>query len=96
MKKIYVFGLALGLAIIMVFLSSHRINGEINYENIIYRQITVSSGDTLWSLASEYNSSGVLEPKEYVDLIKEVNNLGSDKIMSGTHLVMPVFPEIAD
>lgn len=50
---------------------------------------TVRYGDTLWSIAQSYNSTYYNSTKEYVQAIKECNNLYSDEIYAGTKLIIP-------
>lgn len=49
----------------------------------------VKHGETLWSIAKSYNSIYYRNTKEYVEAIKECNNLYSDEIYAGTSLIIP-------
>ena len=55
-----------------------------------YESIQIHDGDTLWSLAKEYNTSE-LSINDYVKEIKELNNLSSDYINDGNYLIIPVY-----
>ena len=55
-----------------------------------YESIQIHNGDTLWSLAKEYNTSE-LSTNDFVKEIKEVNNLSSDYINNGNYLIIPVY-----
>lgn len=49
----------------------------------------VKQGETLWSIAEDYKSIYYKNTKEYVEAIKECNNLYSDEIYTGTSLIIP-------
>lgn len=49
----------------------------------------VKEGETLWSIAKSYNSVYYRNTREYVEAIKECNNLYSDDIYAGTNLIVP-------
>ena len=60
--------------------------------NKSFKSIEIKSGDTLSSIAREY----VIIDAEYDDYIQEVrniNNLGSDTIHAGCYLMVPVYEE---
>ena len=57
-----------------------------------YRSIVINYGDTLWSLADEYMDPAVYSGhKEYIDEVKKINNLKSDRIKHGAHLIVPYY-----
>lgn len=58
-----------------------------------YTSIEIEKGDTLWTIAEEYITSEYVSIQEYVEDIKEVNNLGDDEIHFGQHLMVPYFSE---
>ena len=49
----------------------------------------VKQGETLWSIAQSYDSVYYSSTKDYVDAIKECNNLTGDEISAGVSLVIP-------
>jgi len=57
-----------------------------------YKSVTIQNGDTLWSIAEEY-----MDPNEYSDIrvyineIKSINNLRSDTITHGQHLIVSYY-----
>ena len=53
----------------------------------MYKSITIESGDTLWSIAKEYCPNYV-DKQEYVKILMNVNNLSTDVIQQGEHLVV--------
>ena len=57
-------------------------------ENIRYISIEVNSGDSLWSISGEYAESCGLDIREYVEKLKKINRLNSDKINEGMSLIV--------
>ena len=49
----------------------------------------VMPGETLWSIAENYNSVYYTTTEAYVEAIKECNGLYSDDIYEGTSLIIP-------
>lgn len=49
----------------------------------------VKQGETLWSIAQSYDSVYYSSTKDYVEAIKECNNLTGDEISAGVSLVIP-------
>lgn len=69
-------------------LASSHVNAKtVNMEKKLYKSIVIESGDTLWSLAEEYGSEYV-DKQEYIKTLMEVNNLSTDLIHQGQHLVV--------
>lgn len=58
-----------------------------------YTSIGIEQGDTLWDIAKEYITPEYADLQEYIDEIKELNNLGDDEIHSGQYLMIPYFAE---
>lgn len=50
-----------------------------------YKSITIEEGDSLWSLAAEYNEPSQMTTLEYIDQLKSMNGLSSDTIYTGQH-----------
>lgn len=68
-------------------------NGEFVKLNKYYKTITIETGDSLWSIASEYKTGSHKTTKEYVKELKSMNNLSSDQIVSGQKLLVAYFAE---
>lgn len=54
--------------------------------------VIVSSGDTLWDIASRYRRPGE-DVRDIVDRIREANNLGTGHIYPGQGLLVPALVE---
>lgn len=62
-----------------------------NHKNIIeYETINVMQGDTLWNIAKE-NISENEDIRDYIYVIRKVNNLESANIHPGDQILIPVY-----
>lgn len=55
-----------------------------------YKSIVIQPGDSLWSLAETYADSES-DQKEYIEELKQINQLNSEKIQTGKHLIIPYY-----
>jgi sensor histidine kinase regulating citrate/malate metabolism len=53
-----------------------------------YQSVAVNSGDTLWSIAQKYNKGSNI--RQYINEIKEINNLDSSLICDNSTIIIPV------
>lgn len=53
-----------------------------------YKSIQIQSGDTLWNIAEEHKTAEYDSVSEYISDLKQINNLSSDQIQSGQHLII--------
>ena len=53
-----------------------------------YESICISGGDTLWSIAQEYR--GIEDTADFVEDLKALNGLSSDRIQAGSYILVPV------
>ena len=53
-----------------------------------YESIRISGGDSLWSIAQEYH--GLENTADFVKELKVLNNLSSDRIQTGSYILVPV------
>lgn len=58
-----------------------------------YKSITIESGDSLWSIADEYNTHYSMDNREYVHELKKMNCLREDTIHTGQYLTVLYFSE---
>ena len=53
-----------------------------------YESVYISGGDSLWSLAQQYR--GTTDTEQFVEQMKALNGLDSDRIQAGAYLLVPV------
>lgn len=56
-----------------------------------YTSITIEQGDSLWSIAEEYKTDQYESTQEYIDELVLVNNLTSETIHAGQHLMIAYY-----
>jgi len=82
--------ITIGLIIFLIILLS---NVSFSHTEIKYKQIAVSSGDTLWSIAKyEKNNNIYFENRDVRDIIYEIkflNNLTDSELNAGDQLSIP-------
>ena len=66
--------------------SAHENEDETVY--IYYKSIEIQQGDTLWDIAQDTMPSEYDSTAEYVQAVKDMNNLSSDQIQAGMHLMI--------
>ena len=85
---IIICGVLLGSSI-MASGHSKASNEQVSFK--YYTSIEIEPGDTLWSIASEHISVEYDSIQEYIDEVKELNQLGPDEIHSGQYLTIPYY-----
>lgn len=58
-----------------------------------YKEIEIQTGDTLWSIAKTYNKNSGMEIREYIHILKQMNQMISDQIAAGESLTIVYFSE---
>ena len=57
-----------------------------------YKSIVIQEGDSLWSLAERHiDSESETDVKEYIKELKQINQLESETIQTGEHLIIPYY-----
>ena len=85
-------GVAMILSVCMLsgsfFVSAHEDadNTETVYK--YYTSIEIQHGDTLWDIAESTMTSEYDSVQEYVEVLKDMNNLESDDIQAGQYLMI--------
>lgn len=70
-------------------LSENSVKADAKMTPVYIDSRVVKQGETLWSIAKSYNSVYYKNTKEYVEAIKDCNNLYGDEIYAGTSLIIP-------
>lgn len=83
-KKRFIISLTI-LFVLISFICNVVTNKVFSYTSLEYAEITVSQGDTLWSIASKMD--GDINKNIYE--IKKVNNLKTSYIYAGQTLIIP-------
>ena len=86
--------LLFGIVSVLVLRPTPDLNANADHVNNKYfTTITVSSGDTLWDIADEYRTVEYADAQEYIDEVKEINQIKGDEITVGCTLVIPYYAE---
>lgn len=73
--------LIIGILLIFIFLMMSIVKAD----NTVYENYIVTSGETLWSIASENKKDGQ-DVREYIYELQEINNIGNCMIYSGQEI----------
>ena len=83
------------VGIFVLFLCSFHSNAQdVNsHKYKYYTCVTVSSGDTLWKIATQYADLSVYRNKlDFIEEVKSINHLEEDgKIRTGEKLIVPYY-----
>ena len=71
-----------------IFSSAQAGAEESGVEYKYYKSIMIKEGDTLWSIAKQYETDAYKNTQEYIDELIETNNLSSDGIQEGQYLMV--------
>ncbi|MDO5519315.1 MAG: LysM peptidoglycan-binding domain-containing protein [bacterium] len=55
------------------------------------KSIQIQEGDSLWSIAKEHYSNDYTSIEQYIEDIKQCNNISSDTIHAGKYLIIPYY-----
>lgn len=56
-----------------------------------YKSILINEGDSLWKIAVQYCPDGAMQVREYMNELKQINQLEDDTIHSGCYLTIIYF-----
>lgn len=90
-KTIIASTIAIMLLGIFVFGFSSRKAGATTHNVKYFTCVSIDSEDTLWSIANEYITDEYNSIEQYIDEVKSINNLSTDKIYYGATLVVPYY-----
>ena len=92
--KLFIVVITISLILGVLLLSGFNDTGKVNASTSNQKYficVEIGEGDTLWSIADIYFSEEYSTVDEYIEEIKELNGLSSDKIYCGATLVVPYF-----
>ena len=75
------------LCITFSFIGTKKIGTE-----VVFEEITVLEGDTLWGLSAQYGQNIPME--KWIEKVIALNNLSSAKIQIGNELKLPIIKKI--
>jgi len=55
-----------------------------------YVNVQIFDGDSLWSIAAAHPHDGI-SMQNYIQEIKDINGIKSDRIHAGRHLIVPIY-----
>lgn len=74
--------------------NAQSIEGEISPGCKYYTCIEVSAGDSLWSIAERYMDDNYNTIHDYMNEVKEINDLKTSDIHAGQYLTVPYYNSI--
>lgn len=75
-----------------IFSSAQSSAEESGIQYKYYKSIEIKKGDSLWSIANEYCEDTYYDSmKDYVEELREINNLKSEKIHYGQRLIVAYY-----
>ncbi|QUH31639.1 LysM peptidoglycan-binding domain-containing protein [Vallitalea guaymasensis] len=92
-KRFYVLVICMCVSLFIVcgfLLGSNYVKGLEIKPNKIYMSIKIEKNDTLWSISRENMNKEYYNTKEYIKELKHINNLSSDIILHGDHIIVPI------
>ena len=73
--------------ILLTLVTMNQVNASVEDEYVL-ETIEVQAGDTLWSIASQYANSAGFSKQEYIEILREINQLEQVMIHPGQTLVV--------
>jgi LysM repeat protein len=98
-RRIWILGAAILIlsVIFSVGFISKTVKAQKSIERIkLVTSVEVEKGDTLWSIASEYISDEYADMNEYIEEIRDSNNLASDEIHTGNFIIVPYYADASN
>lgn len=80
------------LCIVAIFNSLLGFYSASSLTNIQYKEIEVSTGDTLWSIASTHMPDNK-DPRESVYELGKINNISDSHLEAGQTILVPIYEE---
>ena len=80
--------LMFSITIFLLLQAATKVSSYVPEESREYKTVVISSGDTLWSIASEYADGDV---RDKIKDIKKFNGLKSDVLEIGSRVKVPLY-----
>lgn len=77
------------LIVFFIFSSGVSINYNDKLSNVEFITYTVLPGDTIWSIAQEYENK--INRTNFVNEIERINKINRDLILPGDKLAIPIY-----
>ena len=93
MRRIYM-AAAAALIVILILtlkLTAQETSADEQPVPMTYTSVQVHAGDTIWSIAEDWQTDEWPDTRAYVEEIKSVNGLSGDTIHAGNYLVIPYY-----
>lgn len=92
-KKAMIIGIlvsALAIAVLIIGMNTVRSDAKKADRSTekIYESIEVNADDSLWTISSRYAENYGCSTKEYVETLRHMNGLTTDRICAGDHLIV--------
>ena len=58
-------------------------------QQVYYKSVRVSAGDTLWDLADDYMGTAFENKNEYIDQVKKINHITEKDLQAGSSIIVP-------
>ena len=75
----------------LAFILSLRFNSNVDEK---FTTITVSEGDSLWKISTQYSEQHSYTNTEFISWVKQHNEIEGDKIYPGDEIIIPVNYEV--
>lgn len=77
-------------AVLIMSCNAVKTNAAVNSGTKYYKSVIIEPGDTLWSIAERYmDDSEYYDTRDYIKELRTINNLATDNIKCGNHLIVP-------
>lgn len=90
---LFIFGGIL-ISVIIGFILFGTIRTEAAPSDVTYKyytSVSIQSGDTLWSIAKEYQTAECGDLTDYIEEICTLNHITDDSIHAGQYLTIPYY-----
>lgn len=94
LSAVFLAGFLMAVAFCGMFLSATKTNAEnpdTGSYTKMYKSVMVEQGDCLWDIADRYMSVGYDDKSEFIQEIRELNQMTGSEIHYGDYLCIPYY-----